>query len=169
MAERERGRVREREFYEQIIAAQRADRERSFTGEVIIRGRHRPWELSRQGLVRNYMQPSCYTGRKVDTALDGWIVFTQEVKVHSGKHRHQGGLVIYILEGEGHSIVDGERLEWEAGDLMLLPIKHKGVEHQHFNLEPGKPCVWIAFVYIPIMDHVAMEFTQISNSPDFKG
>jgi hypothetical protein len=103
MDERERGRVREREFYEQIIAAQRADRERSFTGEVVIRGRGNPWEMSRQGLVRNYMQPSCYTGRKVDTALDGWIVFVQEVKVQSGKHRHQGGLVIYILEGEGHS------------------------------------------------------------------
>ena len=57
MEERERGRIREREFYEQIIAAQRADRDRSFTGKVVIRGKGNPWELSRQGLVRNYMQP----------------------------------------------------------------------------------------------------------------
>jgi len=168
MEERERGRIREREFYEQIIAAQRADRDRSFTGKVVIRGKGNPWELSRQGLVRNYMQPSCYTGRRVDTALDGWIVFTQEVKVHSGKHRHQGGLVIYILEGEGHSIVDGERLEWEAGDLMLLPIKPGGVEHQHFNKDDNKPVKWIAFIHTAIYEWGASEMVQLEQHPEFR-
>src|SRR5438067_2114939 len=106
MRERERG--RERSFYEQIIDSQRAERQRSHTGQVVVRGKGNPWHLDRQGLVRHYLKPSRYTGEPVDTAVDGWIVFVQQVRVHSGKHRHQGGLVIYVLEGEGHSIVDGE-------------------------------------------------------------
>jgi gentisate 1,2-dioxygenase len=41
---------------------------------------------------------------------------------------HQGGLVIYVLEGEGaegrgYTILDDERYEWEAGDVMTLPLR----------------------------------------------
>jgi len=43
MADRDRERTRERNFYEQIIAHQRDERERSFTGQVVIRGEELPW------------------------------------------------------------------------------------------------------------------------------
>src|SRR5262245_5737774 len=165
---RERERSRERSYYEDIIASQRADRRRSYTGQVVVRGKGNPWVLERQGLVRNYLMPERYAGEPVTTALDGWVVFVQEVRVHSGKHRHQGGLVIYILEGEGYSIVDGERLEWEAGDLLLLPIKPGGVEHQHFNRYEDKPVKWIAFIHAAIYEWGASEMVQIEQHPEFK-
>jgi gentisate 1,2-dioxygenase len=95
-------------------------------------------------------------------------VFSHDLKTQSGKHRHQGGLVIYVITGKGYSVVDGERVDWQAGDLLLLPIKPGGVEHQHFNLQPGADCRWIAFSYMPFFDHVASEFTQTENSPLFK-
>lgn len=167
MTDRERS--RDRDFYEQIIAAQRAERERSYTGQIVVRGKGNPWILDRQGLVRHYLQPSRYTGRPVDTVLDGWIVFVQEVRKHSGKHRHQGGLVIYVLEGEGHSIVDGERLDWEPGDLLLLPLKPGGVEHQHFNRNEDKPVKWIAFIHTAVYEWGASEMVQIEQHPEFKG
>lgn len=164
----ERSRTRARDFYEQIIEAQRNERERSYTGKVVVRGKDTPWVLDRQGLVRMYLFPSRYDGgRPVETAVDGWIVFVQEVKIHSGKHRHQGGLVIFILEGEGHSIVDGERLDWEGGDLMLLPIRPGGVEHQHFNKDPQKPVKWIAFINTAIYDWGASEMVQLQQHPEF--
>ena len=164
----ERGRTRERDYYEQIIEGQRAERARSFTGKVIIRGKDRPWILDRQGMVRNYLFPSRYDdGRPVESAVDGWIVFVQEVKVHSGKHRHQGGLVIYVIEGEGHSIVDGERLDWEGGDVMVLPIRPGGVEHQHFNKDPEKPVKWIAFINTAVYDWGASEMVQLQPHPEF--
>jgi hypothetical protein len=121
MATRDRERTRERDNYEEIIAHQRAERERSFTGKVVIRGEECPWVMSRQALVRHYMWPSRYSRLTPEAVLDDWNIFVQDIKVHSGKHRHQGGLVIYILEGEGWSEVDGERHDWEAGDLLLLP------------------------------------------------
>ena len=101
--------------------------------------------------------------------MDDWNIFVQDIKVHSGKHRHQGGLVIYILEGEGWSEVDGERHDWEAGDLLLLPIKPGGVEHQHFNTDPDTPCRWLAFIHWPTLDHLASPAEQLEDSPTWGG
>jgi hypothetical protein len=121
-------------------------------------------QIVRQGRILYYLDPLQFP----DTPLQDWLVFINDVRTHSGKHRHQGGLVIYVIEGKGYSIVDGERKDWESGDLLLLPLKRGGVEHQHFNTEADKPCRWVAFIYLPLMDEVAMEMTQIAVSPDFK-
>jgi hypothetical protein len=170
MSESERTRVRERgapqlNGYEMILKQRKDWDQRQLTGPVVIKPSDREAQVSRQGRLTYYLDPNQYK----DTPLQDWHVFLNDIRTHSGKHRHQGGLVIYVIEGKGWSIVDDERVDWQTGDLLLLPIKHQGVTHQHFNAEPGKPCLWIAFVYIPLMDHVAMELTQISNSPDFKG
>ena len=100
--------------------------------------------------------------------MDDWNIFVQDIKVHSGKHRHQGGLVIYIIEGEGWSEVDGERHDWEAGDLLLLPLKPGGVEHKHYNRYDDKPAKWIAFISGALFEWGASEMVQIENHPDFK-
>jgi len=168
MAERERTRVRERgalegNSYELIVQQRAAFAERQQMGSVVIASEDRPIQVNRQGTLRYFLAPSY-----PDTPLQDWLVFENHVRTHSGKHRHQGGLVIYVIEGEGYSIVDGERVDWQTGDLLLLPIRPGGVEHQHFNLKAGASCRWIAFCHMPIMDHVAMEMTQIENSPDFR-
>lgn len=163
----ERERTRERDDYDQLIAYMRAERDRSFDGQVVIRGKDTPFRQDRQACMRPYLWPSRYSGQPVRTTLDDWIVFVQDIKVHSGKHRHQGGLVIYILEGEGYTVVDGQRHDWEAGDLLLLPLKPGGVEHQHFNRYEGKPAKWIAFINGSLMQWGASEMVQLQQHPDF--
>ena len=170
MTERERTRTRERppledNSYERIIAERDAFAARQRSGPVVIASEDRPLQVNRQGTLRYYLAPLSYP----DTPLQDWLVFENHVRTHSGKHRHQGGLVIYVIEGEGYSVVDGERVEWKAGDLLLLPIRPGGVEHQHFNKHAGATCRWIAFCHMPQMDHLAMEMTQIEISPDFRG
>jgi uncharacterized RmlC-like cupin family protein len=164
-----RERIREREILPEITAALRAQRERSFAGQVVISGRGRPFVRSRQGQERYYLTPSCYTGEKPKTALDNWIVFIQDVGKHSGKHRHQGGLVIYIIEGEGHTVIDGERLDWEAGDLMVLPIRPNGCEHQHFNKHEDRSVRWIAFIHTAIYEFCASDMVQVEKNPNWRG
>jgi quercetin dioxygenase-like cupin family protein len=171
MAESERTRVRERgpvqeNSYERFIRFRKEFDDRQLNGPVVIKSSDRQYETSRQGRILYYLDRLTYK----DVPLLDWYVFTHDVRQHSGKHRHQGGLVLYIIEGTGYSIVDDERVDWETGDLLLLPIKPRGVEHQHFNAEPGKPCHWVAFKYLPIMDYVAMEFTHMGVvSSEFKG
>lgn len=37
-------------------------------------------------------------------------------------HRHTVEAVIYILKGRGHSVIDGKKYPWEAGDLICVPV-----------------------------------------------
>jgi quercetin dioxygenase-like cupin family protein len=170
MAENERVRVREREApglnaYEIGMAKDKAWAERQQTGRIVVRLIDTPQELMRQGYLRYYLD----AGRRVtDTPLQNWSVFTHEVRKISGKHRHQGGLVIYVIDGKGYSVVDGERVDWEKGDLVLLPMKPQGVEHQHFNLDAEKPALWMAFIHQGMREYVASEVTQTEPSPDWK-
>lgn len=170
MAERERTRVREREAlqqdpYEAAIKHFKDFAERQRSGRILLKYDECFVQQSRQGHLRFYMCP--FTIK--DTPLGNWALFVHDIKTKSGKHKHNGGLVIYVLEGRGYSTVDGERVDWKKGDVVLLPMKPGGVEHQHFNLDPGKPAMWAAFIYIPIYEYLASEFMQIEQSPDFKG
>ena len=42
------------------------------------------------GSWRHYMWPSRYSRLTPEAVLDDWNIFVQDIKVHSGKHRHQG-------------------------------------------------------------------------------
>jgi uncharacterized cupin superfamily protein len=48
---------------------------------------------------------------------------------HTGKHEH-GEEGIYIVEGEGFSVINGVRYDWETGSVLWIPF---GGQHQHFN------------------------------------
>lgn len=45
-------------------------------------------------------------------------------------HRHTVEAVIYWVAGRGHSIIDGVRYDWEAGDLICVPMF---AWHRHVN------------------------------------
>jgi Cupin domain len=128
--------------YEASIAAMKARADRSAHGQILVTAAERPWESTRQGRLKYYLTPEVYK----DTVLQDWKVFVQDIHRHSGRHTHQGGLVIFVLEGSGYTVMDGVRMDWEEGDLMILPLKPGGVEHQHFNSDPEKPCKWLAFI-----------------------
>lgn len=168
MAEFERTRTREREAptessYELAIRLDRERAERQMTGRIVVQQEDCPQTLTRQGRLRSYLGLTT-----PDTPLQDWIVFTHEVRTASGKHRHQGGLVIYVIAGRGYSVVDGERIDWEKGDLVLLPLREKGVEHQHFNSDPPHPALWMAFIHSPTREYVASEMTQSEVSPEYR-
>jgi quercetin dioxygenase-like cupin family protein len=169
MAEVERVRERERpplkdNPYERVMAQRKALAERNLTGPVVIDCTQQEWFQARQGKLKFFLDPVSYK----NTPLQQWRVFIHDIKTRSGKHRHQGGLVIYVLEGKGYSVVEGERKDWEKGDLVLLPMKPGGVEHQHFNSDPSKPAIWAAFINIPIQEYLASDLKQEEVSPDFK-
>ncbi len=50
--------------------------------------------------------------------------------MHSGRHGHMEA-VLYVLQGEGYSIIDGEKVLWKKGTLLHVQGPH--VVHQHFN------------------------------------
>ena len=61
----------------------------------------------------------------------GSNVLKAEIPVgwHTGKHRH-GEESMHILEGEGFSMLAGQRFDWHKSSTLQIPY---WAEHQHFN------------------------------------
>ena len=100
----ERERVKEREpeqrqgeHYEGILRLTAQARERARTGKIVIKSNERPWYQCRQGLIKQYLS----WHDMEDSAATDWSCFVHDIKRHSGKHRHQGGFNLFVLEGEG--------------------------------------------------------------------
>jgi len=60
--------------------------------------------------------------------ISGFLIENPEA--HSGRHAHMEA-IIYVLQGHGHSVVDGERIPWRPGSS--LHIQGPQSQHQHFN------------------------------------
>ena len=150
---------------------ERRDRERSLKEKqtAVVEGEKLSWESNRQGKMRWYLHPNLAT-----PCIRSLLVFVQEIPPgsRSGKERHQGGRVHYILEGKGFTVIDGSRYDWEAGDVMVLPVKQEGVEFQHFNVDPGSPARFIAAepnFFDALGVDMGSGFEQLEKCPEYNG
>lgn len=143
-------------------------RQRMANAITVVRGRKLSWEFNRQGKMKWYLHPAL-----TDRAIRSLVIFMQEIPPLSrtGQQRHQGGLVHYILEGRGHTILNGEKHEWEAGDFVVLPTLPDGVEYQHFNTDPDKPVLFIA-AQANLFDALGVDmgsgFEQLEDAPEYQ-
>jgi mannose-6-phosphate isomerase-like protein (cupin superfamily) len=148
-------------WYEEALARDRANAKRRQGNQILLRGAEMPLRQNRNSRVRYYLHTL-----KTDTAVTDMNVFVHDIWRHSGTHRHQGGLSIYVLEGRGHTVVNGVSEEWEAGDLLLLPLAPGGVEHQHFN-DGVDVARWLALIYKPWHEIIGNQMVQITESPQW--
>jgi quercetin dioxygenase-like cupin family protein len=104
-------------------------------GAWLIKGRDLPWENNRQGKMKWFLHPALD-----NTSIRSMIVFEQEIPPggQSGAQKTPGGSVLYILEGKGYTLLDGERHDWQAEDLVNIPIRAQGVVVQHVNTDPRR-------------------------------
>lgn len=152
-------------IYEYLFAWHKAKARNMQNGKIILKGKDIAWEQSRQALLKFYLYPKVWN----QVGTPGWFIFINRIIRHSGKHKHQGGLGLFVLEGQGYTTVDGVRFDWQKDDLILLPVKPEGCEHQHFNTDPNKPSEWLAFIYDPFRDATGCDIEQKEDSPDWKG
>jgi len=134
-------------------------------GTVVIRGKDIRWEQNRQSVIKPYLNPANWS----KWGSPEWMMFCNHIKKQSGKHVHQGGLGIFVLQGKGYTVVDGERFDWVKDDLIILPVRPGGCEHQHFNLDPDIPAVWLAITFVPFRMACGNEARQKEFSPTFDG
>lgn len=117
-------------------------------------------QATRQGLLRYYLNVN-YD----DTCLPEWSIKIQEIPERSGRHRHQGSVLIFALDGIGATEMDGVVEEWEAGDLVILPQKAESVAHQHFNRTPGAAARWVAYSHHFMYDYLGSLTEQVEEAP----
>ncbi len=106
----------------------------------LVKGKALQSQWTRQGRIYWYLHPQIQ-----DYSVRNLLIFLQEIPPgsRSGKQKHPGGLCHYILEGKGYTVVDDQKHDWEAGDVVVLPVKPNGITYQHFN---GSPTDAVRFV-----------------------
>lgn len=100
--------------------------------QIQVKPLHWPWEKVKaeldklRDLGKNYRGRRLYlmydpaTGRTNGTTHTFFATITVRPKnVVDRPHRHVSAAVNYYFKGSGYSTVEGQRYEWEAGDLML--------------------------------------------------
>lgn len=148
---------------------ERRDQWRTEIAEAIhvVRAKERPWETNEQGNMQWYMHPALK-----DTSVRTMLVWRQEIPAgsHSGKQLMQGGIVHYVLQGTGYTVINGERLDWTQGDMIAFPLWPDGVEYQHFNVSPSEPVLMVATT-MNVFEMFGVDqgsgFEQIENAPEF--
>jgi hypothetical protein len=158
----------EKNYYDELLAIRDEQREQIRTGIQVVKEGDLPLESNRQGLMRWYMHPSIK-----DTALSTMIFFQQEIPPgsRSGRIKFQGGQVILVLEGKGYTIVDGVKHHWEAGDVINLPLRPRGIIVQHFNTDPSVTVKFVAtepnWTECTFVDR-GSGFEQMEDAPEYK-
>ncbi|MPZ89203.1 MAG: cupin domain-containing protein [Nitriliruptorales bacterium] len=73
----------------------------------------------------------------------------------TGAHRH-GEEAIYIVEGEGFSVVNGVRYDWKEGSSLAIPF---GAAHQHFNTG-GSKATYVSVMSVHLEAFCGLHFTE---------
>jgi hypothetical protein len=156
-------------FWDELLALrdkQRADRA---NGMQVLKRADLPPELNRQGIMRWYMHPEI-----TDTVLSTYLCFEQEIPPgsRSGRLKFQGGQVIYVIAGSGHTFVDGVKHAWAAGDVINLPLRRGGIVVQHVNDDPNEPVRFLAVepnLFACTSVDRGSGFEQLEDAPEYRG
>jgi gentisate 1,2-dioxygenase len=66
---------------------------------------------------------------------------------HTSNHRHAYEALVYVVRGRGHSIIEGQRFDWQEGDAFYTP---PWCWHQHFASDEG-PVQYLTATNMPLL------------------
>ncbi len=133
--------------YDRTIELAEESARRARRGPVVVHTRELKLErLEARGRTRAYVSEPEILGSMVQTMA----MFIAEIAPaeKTGKHRHFNEAMIYILEGRGHSVIDGDQYDWREGDVVSIPLY---AWHQHFNDDPALAVRYLGVTNIPLL------------------
>jgi mannose-6-phosphate isomerase-like protein (cupin superfamily) len=113
-------------FYDEWLRTRDVIEQELEASSFVARDKDIPWVNTPQDAKVKLM-----IANNMGFATMGSNVLKAEIPVgwHTGKHRH-GEESMHILEGEGFSIIAGQRFDWYKSSTLQIPF---WAEHQHFN------------------------------------
>lgn len=102
------------------------------------------------GVVLEYTNPN--TGGPVMPTIG---CHTQLLRPAEGTraHRHTASAIYHVVEGEGYSIVDGQRLDWADKDVFCVP---GWAFHEHGNSSSTRQAVLFSFTDAPVLQSLGL-------------
>lgn len=155
-------------LYNELLRLRDQQREKKKQAISVVDGDDLSWEVNPQGKMKWYLHP-CID----DTAIQTLIIYLQEIPPgsSSGKQKTQGGTVIFVVEGKGHTLINDATHYWEKEDVVQIPIRPDGVVFQHFNDDTKQPAQLIC-AEPNLVNALGVDrgsgFEQIEDAPVFK-
>lgn len=75
----------------------------------------------------------------------------------TNKHRHTYETVLYVISGKGYTEIEGEKITWEAGDAVYIPV---WAWHCHQNLSDTEPAKYIACENAPQLQNLGVALRE---------
>ena len=79
---------------------------------------------------------------------------------HTQAHRHTGSAVYYVVQGQGATIIDGQRFNWTKGDIVALP---PWALHEHLNASANADAVLFSIQDLPVLNALGLYYEEESN------
>ena len=117
-------------LFEKTLADAALQRQRSIRGKKLIGYDETVAEDTAMGHLRWYLHPDLFDATTRSLYFHELSLRPGE---HSGSLQTQGGHLHYVLAGSGYTELDGARHDWEAGDVIAIPIRENGVIYRHVN------------------------------------
>jgi quercetin dioxygenase-like cupin family protein len=131
-----------RNFYDDWLDTAAQIKDRFASSPMIAHDDLIPWVSTRQDVKVKLM-----ISNELGFPTMGGCVLKAEIPQgwYTGRHAH-GEESLHILQGEGFSVIDGERFDWRKGSTLQIPYR---AVHQHFNT--GKrPAQYLSAMCFPL-------------------
>jgi quercetin dioxygenase-like cupin family protein len=151
----------ERVFVRAIASGKYSLREelrRQREGKRVFKPDDRPWTGGPTKWNKVLMNPGMGMTQTIQVAFEELAPGAK-----SQKHGHQNSALMYVLNGVGYDIHDGERTDWRPGDCLIVP---PGVVHQHFNASDEQPARILIIKSKPLFNFAGLNFQEFVELPE---
>ena len=112
--------------------------------------------------------PQAY-GKHVINPKDTQVAQSIETHIHAfapggyaQNHGHMNTATFYVMRGQGYDIHDGNRIDYEAGDMLLVEA---GCVHQHYNASDDEEMIVVVIKAKPLFLFMHMVFQKTVKLP----
>lgn len=74
----------------------------------------------------------------------------------TNKHRHTYETIIYVQSGHGYSLIENQKISWQAGDAIYIPVWAWHYHHNQSDVE----CCYIACENTPMLQNLGLAIRQ---------
>jgi gentisate 1,2-dioxygenase len=96
------------------------------------------------GIILEYTNP--VTGGPVMPTIACYVQILKPGQ-RTEAHRHTSSTVYQVIEGQGASVIDGRRFEWESKDVFVVPGWSR---HEHVNESTTHPAYLFSYTDEPV-------------------
>jgi len=124
----------------------------------VIHTRDMKWKGGPHNFGKKVVNPqACRIAQSIETHVDAFAPGG-----YGQTHGHMNSAVFFVLKGKGFDIHDTRRIDWEAGDALIV---ENACVHQHLNSESDEEAIVLIMKAKPLFLFMHMIFQQMVQFP----